>query len=437
MSMKIPFKKSFLSQPNMRLAVLLSVLAILVTVANIIYTIKLQQTSSPSPVVLAESDQPIKLVTALGQIEPEGKSIRLGAPPNLGGAKIIRLNVKEGDLVKANDIIAVLENEATLKAAVDQANQDIKVARADLDIINAGAKTGEIQSQKATIRRLKAQLKGEMLTNQANIQRIIAEQTGEKISQQATVNRLKAELANANTEYQRNQNLAEEGAISDSELDGHRLTKETSEERLQEANARLNQTIATLDQEINQAKADFIRSQQTIQQEIEEAMSTLDEISEVRDVDIQRADAEVQRAKASLIRAQEDLELIYVRAPFTGEVLKIYTYPGETVITEEGIVELGKTQKMMVTAEVYESDISKIQIGQSALITSENGSFKGEIQGKVSDISPLINRQGVFNTDPASDVDNRIVEVKIALEPEDNSKVKQLTYSQVLVKILL
>jgi hypothetical protein len=49
----------------------------------------------------------------------------------------------------------------------------------------------------------------------------------------------------------------------------------------------------------------------------------------------------------------------------------------------------------------------------------------------------LINRQGVFNSDPASDVDNRVVEVKIKIAEQDRAKVAHLTYSRVIVKIIL
>ncbi|HAA30372.1 MAG TPA: HlyD family secretion protein, partial [Cyanobacteria bacterium UBA8553] len=42
-------------------------------------------------------------------------------------------------------------------------------------------------------------------------------------------------------------------------------------------------------------------------------------------------------------------------------ILKIHTRPGETVDAKEGIAELGQTDQMLVVAEVYESDISKVR----------------------------------------------------------------------------
>jgi HlyD family secretion protein len=47
-----------------------------------------------------------------------------------------------------------------------------------------------------------------------------------------------------------------------------------------------------------------------------------------------------------------------------------------------------------------------------------------------------IGKKDVLNTDPAADVDARVVEVKILLTPESSKKVAGLTYAKTLVKIL-
>ena len=46
-----------------------------------------------------------------------------------------------------------------------------------------------------------------------------------------------------------------------------------------------------------------------------------------------------------------------------------------------------------------------------------------------------VGKKDVLNTDPAADIDARVVEVKIALSPEDSNKVSGLTYAKVLVDI--
>ena len=90
---------------------------------------------------------------------------------------------------------------------------------------------------------------------------------------------------------------------------------------------------------------------------------------------------------------------------------------------------------MMVVAEIYESDIGKVRLGQKAAITSEGGAFAGELKGTVSEIGLKIGKRDVLDTDPAADVDVRVVEVKIILDPESSRRVSGLTYAKVVVKI--
>ena len=91
---------------------------------------------------------------------------------------------------------------------------------------------------------------------------------------------------------------------------------------------------------------------------------------------------------------------------------------------------------MYVVAEVYETDIKKVRLGQSVTITSE--AFSGKLKGTVADIGLQIGRQNIFNTNPGSDTDNKIVDVKIRIDNSaDNQRVSSLTNLQVqaLIKI--
>ncbi|NEO72416.1 HlyD family efflux transporter periplasmic adaptor subunit, partial [Moorena sp. SIO3H5] len=101
-----------------------------------------------------------------------------------------------------------------------------------------------------------------------------------------------------------------------------------------------------------------------------------------------------------------------------------------------GIVELGQTDQMMVVAEVYESDISKVKLGQKVTIISESKAFEGKLNGTIVRIGQQIDKQDVLDTDPAADVDARVVEVDIRLNQEDSKTVTDLTNSQVIVKIV-
>lgn len=102
---------------------------------------------------------------------------------------------------------------------------------------------------------------------------------------------------------------------------------------------------------------------------------------------------------------------------------------------EDRIVDIGRTEQMVVVAEVDEADIGKVRLGQKATIASDNQAFSGNIQGVVTEIGRLIGKKDVLDNDPAADVDARVVEVKISLTVEASQQVSGLTNAKVIAKI--
>ncbi|MEY2832738.1 MAG: hypothetical protein RLZZ574_1996, partial [Cyanobacteriota bacterium] len=219
--------------------------------------------------------QPIRAVTALGRIEPQGQMIQLAPSPDLGGSKIAQLLVEDGDRVTAGQTIALLDNHKRANAALEVARQEVKVAQADLAIIQAGAKRGDINAQVANLQRFKAELGGEIVANEAEVARLQAQLGTESLEKQATTERLQAELRNAASEFKRYQQLAQQGVISASELDSRRLTLDTATTAVAEAQASYNRTRTTLQQQINQAQAIALQNKNTLQQQISAAEATL------------------------------------------------------------------------------------------------------------------------------------------------------------------
>jgi HlyD family secretion protein len=155
-------------------------------------------------------------------------------------------------------------------------------------------------------------------------------------------------------------------------------------------------------------------------------------VAEVRPVDVQTAQAEVNAAQAAVKKAQADLDLAYVRSPRNGQILKIHSWDGE-IVGNDGIVDLGQTAQMVAVAEVYETDVKRLKIGQKAVITSE--AFIGEAIGQVKEIGLQIYKNKVLNTDPTAATDARVVEVKVLLDPISSRKVKAFTNLEVTVAI--
>jgi HlyD family secretion protein len=355
--------------------------------------------SRPIQQVIAVSAAPtVETVSALGRLEPEGEVIQVFAPTSPEGARVSDLRVSHGQQIRKGDVIAVLDTYERRQAALQEAQEQLRVAQARLEQVEAGAKSGEIRAQAQVVNRQQVELQTETL------------------AQTATIARLKAELRNAELENRRYQTLYTEGAVSASLRDGKQLTADT------------------VRQQLNEAQANLSRIQSSRQKQVTQAQATLDQIAEVRPVDVKVARSQVAQAQASVLRAQAELNLATVRSPQDGQVLKIHTRPGELVGTQ-GIVSLGQTQKMVAVAEVYELDISHIRAGQPATVTSKNNAFPEVLRGRVVEVGLKVSKQDVLNTDPAAQFDARVVEVKVLLDEPSSRRVSGLTNLSLQVTI--
>ena len=338
-----------------------------------------------------------KTVAALGRIIPMDGVISISGAGQLADVRVIELKVQEGDEVTQGQIIALLDPFYAQQASLTRAQQRMIVAQVQLERTLAGeAKLGDIAAQEAEIANLEAQVRTEV---------------SEK---QALIHRMQAELVNAERSYQRFQLLYDEGAISISDL-------EDKQEQFEIAQARLNEAKAQLEN---------IRSTRT--QQIRRESATLEKLTEVRPVDLAVAQAELREAEASVAEAEANLELARVRAPVAGRILKIHTQSGERV-KFDGILDLGQTQTMYVLAEVYETNIVKLRLGQSASV--KISAFAEALQGTVEHIAPQIDQRKIFDNDPALGIDARVFEVKIRLNPTDSQKVEQFIHMEADVAI--
>lgn len=345
--------------------------------------------SSPSPSTTIASPSPNDApdaISALGRLEPEGGVVKIAAPSAFGTSRVSKMLVKEGMQVKANQPLVVMDEGDTLYASLMQAEAQVKEAETKLAQVQAGAKPGDINAQRANALRANAEIP----------------------KAEAELLKSGAELKNAQLEYDRYVKLFKDGAVTELDLQNRQLVRDTKAQQQEQAR-----------QALEQAKLAF-----------EQTKQELSSVAEVRPTDIQQAQAQVNVAMANFQKAKTELDKAIVRAPIDGQVLKVHADPGE-VVGNDGIMELGRTRQMYAVAEVDENYIGKVQPGQRAKITSY--AFPGEMMGTVDKVGLQIRKNEVLNTDPVDKTDTRIVEVKIKLD--DSQKVAGLTNLQVKVAI--
>ena len=124
-----------------------------------------------------------------------------------------------------------------------------------------------------------------------------------------------------------------------------------------------------------------------------------------------------------------------LRSPIDGFILSINTRVGERP-KNEGVLDIGSSQKMEALIEVYESDIDRVFISQNVELISENGGFKNKLKGKVIRISPQVKQRKVLSTDPTGDADARIIEVLVKLNEESILLVQNYAGMKVIAKFL-
>ncbi|MFN7900292.1 MAG: efflux RND transporter periplasmic adaptor subunit [Synechococcaceae cyanobacterium] len=319
-------------------------------------------------------------VSALGRLEPETRIRKVSVPSSLNGDRVQDILVEEGEQVKKGQPLAVLNSKDSLQASLTEAEENVTLARRKLDQVKAGAKQGEIQAQVFKVQSLERKL------------------AGEKLAQDQNVNSKRASMQEARTEAKRYDALFSSGGASELERDRYRTRAQTSE-------AELNRAIET--------RAGTLSS---LSAEIESEKQKLDQVKEVRPVDVAASESELRKAIASRDKAKQELAFATVLAPQDGRILKVVVQPGDKV-GDAGILEMADTSRMVVTAEVYQTDIKDIRLGQGASISADG--FDGHARANVYQILPQVQRQSIFAGEAGENQDQRVFQVRLRIDPTD------------------
>jgi HlyD family secretion protein len=147
---------------------------------------------------------------------------------------------------------------------------------------------------------------------------------------------------------------------------------------------------------------------------------------------LREAEARVASARAALLRAQRAIQLptlesqvtaadarwkrMVLTAPVSGQILRIFNYPGEE-LRSRPLLQMGETQRMYAVAEVYETRVRHVRNNQLATVNSP--ALGRELTGKVERVGLRIFKNDVLDVDPRADSDSRVVEVRIRLDDSE------------------
>lgn len=254
----------------------------------------------------------VQQVTALGRLIPEGGLVNLSIPAGTaGGNEVVeRWLVQEGAAIRKGELLAELSSYPQLKAALDQAEANLKATKSLLPYL------------------------------------VISRNKGEQ--------------------------LFEEGAVSEEEY-GKAVASVTT-----------------------------------------------------RKADIAASEAAVTEARLKLAAAQ-------IRSPLDGTLIRIYSWPGMKE-TSNGLALIGRTGRMQAWAQVFQSDIPKIRVGEIAKIQPETGNFLQPMTGTIESVIGNVSERDIFATNANNDVNARVVLVKLNIDPEFQSQIERLSGMNVTVR---
>lgn len=174
---------------------------------------------------------------------------------------------------------------------------------------------------------------------------------------------------------------------------------------------------------------------QSLQQDSMASISLVDAkhlAFEQSNANLKRLSAEIAHAESEQRITEVALDNTFIYAPLTGTILKILTWPGER-IQDNGLLEMADLTQLDVVAEVYESDLPKVKVGQKAYISGPG--LKQTYNAQVRELGFQVRKNDLNDTDPLADRDNRIIEVRLTLESKAVEDLQHQIFRQVHIRI--
>ena len=303
------------------------------------------------------------------------------------GGMVTSVNVKEGDMVTAGQVIATVESD-NLQQQVNQARSSLANASANLAQTTANARltpsksTAAVRQAEAAVRSAKSQLQ----------KAINGARPEERQQAENNVTSAKSTLDTAKKNLDRVRTLVKEGAVPQSQLDTALNTYETAMTQYQNAiqGSRLVQT--TRPEDIETAREAVRQAEQSL-----ESAKSSKKLDVVLTDQVDAARAQVNSAKAALQIAQKNLSDAVVHAPFSGKIYGRPLQAGVIVAVGTPIAHLIGGQGVYFEGQAPSDKISKIQAGTQVSISVD--AFPGKkFAGKVLNVSPQGDNVGrLFN----------------------------------------
>ncbi len=371
-------------------SLILTVLAVLGCTAN-----KISQDSGHDQ-SLAKSTKTD--VSAQGRLLPLGGIVQIGSIP---GDRIDTIKVAVGDRVNENDVLVVMRSEKLRKGELETAQIKLREARKAIEAKNeetllsvSTAKSRHLQAESAHRQALE-QLK--LVQKQAELS---------PDSQRSMMKRQLEALVAVRSDP------LTHTMVGSLELDARRA-------EFAKLDTTLESSLLTAKQAVETTKIAV--------QVAWDSMKTAEKL-----VALVEATSPIESLEKQIELLGIQLEQSKVVAPSAGKILTVLSEAGE-LMSGLPILEMADVNRMVCVAEVHESDVASLSVGDVAQITSSG--LGRTIQGKVLRIDSMVGIPQMRSSNPLARTDYRAIPVVIEIEPEFTALAAERVQLQVDVRI--
>ena len=289
----------------------------------------------------AKPPQPANVVALSGRVEGDDSAIA----GKMSG-RLLEVHFREGDLVKAGDVIAVLDDtqvrarEEQARAGVLQAEARLRSARQQIAIFDEQLRQNHLEKTQS-----EGDSQGRVRQAEADLAAAEAQ-----LAQQQSSYQLAAFDRDAYTK------LVETGAVSERQGKQAQTTADAQAASVAAAKRRVEAAQGALTTARSSLRNPAIRSAQVamIGKQIAQQQS-----------EIASAAADEQKANAQLEEAKADRNDLKITAPFDGTVVTRTAEPGEMLSAGTPVITLLDLKKVYLRGYVPEGEIGRVKIGQA------------------------------------------------------------------------
>ena len=377
------------------------------------------------PVVAPVEKNVVTSIAVSGRLRGE---IETNVGPQASG-RVAAVLVREGDQVLSGQVVARIDDSvlqaqasqarvalATARAQLVQARSARSAAKAQWAAADDAVRTADAQVRLASrpplpsdFARLEAETRQAVAVAEARHlaarQRLRELEEGptreERDQVEAQALQAKASYEQALRDWERQEGLSKDGAVSKAAVDSARTAATVARRAMETADARLRQVRAgTRSEVLAQAKADLAAADATLAgakasgdaqrntlratprpEDIRVAEGRRAEAIAARTVAHERladAQAAVDVALARLREAERAVDVAerrvddsVVKAPFAGTITEVVTEAGGLAGMNAPLVRLVRTSKPEIRIDLDEIHLGKVQVGQEAVVSSD------------------------------------------------------------------